>query len=155
MKKFFVMAVVAMICATGFSKTIDEVFNAFPKADNVKLIDVPELRDIIATKVNSNDEGKELAEKTKNIEAVTILTIENANVAQKEIARKLMAGGIEGMEELLNVEEKGEEVTIFAAKHDEKIHQMLIFALEKDEVGIILIKGDLDLNDIQKVGLFN
>ena len=36
MKKFLLLALVAMISATGFSKTIDEVFNAFPKADNVQ-----------------------------------------------------------------------------------------------------------------------
>ena len=36
MKKLLVLALVAMISATGFSKTLDEVFNAFPKADNVQ-----------------------------------------------------------------------------------------------------------------------
>ena len=115
MKKLLISAVVTMTCITGFSKTIDGVFNSFSKDSNAQLVSVPNLKDAVLTQKNGKD-IKELVEKTKNIEMVQLLTVDKATDKQIKRARKIAANGVDGMEQLVRVNEKGEEVTIFADK---------------------------------------
>lgn len=151
MKKILLLSIMMVaMCGTATARSVDDVFNAFSKDSNAELISVPNLKEVTQA---SGD--KEIAAATSNIEMVKVLTVENATEKQLQRARKLIAKGVKGMEELLNVNEKDEDMTILAARDGEKIVQMLIFALEKDEVDIILLKGDLNMDDIKKVGLFN
>ena len=64
MKKFLVLALVAMISATGFSKTIDEVFNSFPKADNVQEVTLDKAMMSMAMAAGANQ-----AKQIKDIDA--------------------------------------------------------------------------------------
>ena len=73
MKKFLVLALVTMISATGFSKTIDEVFNAFPEADNVQQINLDKAMLAMAWSA-----GSEKAKQMKDIDAMRVIAIEDA-----------------------------------------------------------------------------
>lgn len=70
MKKFLLLALVAMISATGFSKTIDEVFNAFPKADNVQEMTIDKAMLAMA---GVGDKAAAM----KDVDAMRVIAIEN------------------------------------------------------------------------------
>lgn len=156
MKKILLLAIVALSFATGLGKTVDEVFSAFPTADNVQLIDMPYMKEIIRSKLEAelkSENGKQIS-----IEDMRLLLIEDATESQKDIARHLLNDGIDGMEEFMNVDEDGDlDVTIFFQKEGDHICQMLIFTFDNDddEVGIVYLKGAMQPNDIGKIGMFN
>lgn len=145
MKKFLVLALVAMISATGFGKTIDEVFNAFPKADNVQEMTLDK-----AMLAMARNAGGEKANQLKDIAAMRILAIEDATAEQVKIAKDLMNEGVDGFDVLVDADENGEHALILTQGDEKLISKMLIFAVEEDEVAVVLIEGKINPNDANK-----
>ncbi len=139
MKKFLVLALVAMISATGFSKTIDEVFNSFPKADNVQEVTLDKAMMSMAMAAGANQ-----AKQMKDIDAMRVIAIENATPEQVKIAKDLMNEGVDGFDVMVDADEEGEHALILTQGDEKLISKMLIFAVEKDEVAIVLIEGKID-----------
>ena len=155
MKKILVLAIVALSFATGFCKSVDDVFNAFPKADNVQLVDVPGLLEMIQSKMDAQSKDKN-GPKSK-IEGVKILIIEHATDQQKDIARQILDEGVDDMEEMVTVNDDNEDVTILTQQQGDHIAQMLIiiFDNEENEVGVVHLKGVLQSDDMGNVISFN
>jgi hypothetical protein len=155
MKKILVLAVVALSFATGLCRSIDDVFIAFPKADNVQLVEMPGLLDMIQSKFDAK--SKEKNSPKSIIESVNILIIEDATDQQKDIARQILDEGVDDMEEMVSVNDNGEDVTILTQQQGDHIAQMLIFVFEneKNEVGVVHLKGVLQIEDIETMGMFN
>ncbi len=145
MKKFLVLALVAMISATGFGKTIDEVFNAFPKADNVQEMTLDK-----AMLAMARNAGGEKAKQLKDIAAMRIIAIEDATAEQVKIAKDLMNEGVDGFDVLVDADENGEHALILTQGDEKLISKMLIFAVEEDEVAVVLIEGKINPNDANK-----
>lgn len=146
MKKFFVLALVAMISATGFSRTIDEVFNAFPKADNVKDMTISKSMLDMAKAM-----GGEQAELMEDIDAMRVYAIEKPSSEQLEIVKMIEDEGIDGFDVLIDADEDGEHALIYTQGDGKLIYKMLIIASDKDEVAIVLIEGRIDPNDAEKM----
>lgn len=139
MKKFLVLALVAMISATGFSKTIDEVFNAFPKADNVQEMTLDK-----AMLAMARSAGGEQAKQLKDIDVMRVIAIEKATAEQVKIANDLMNEGVDGFDILVDADENGEHALILTQGDEKVISKMLIIAIAKEEVAVVLIKGNID-----------
>ena len=155
MKKFLVLAVVALSFATGLCRSIDDVFNAFPEADNVQLVNMPGLLDMIQSKFDAKSKEKNGAKSI--IESVKILIIEDATDQQKGIARQILDEGVDDLEEMVAVNDGEEDVTILSQQQGDHIAQMLIivFDNEENEVGVVHLKGVLRADDLGNMGLFN
>lgn len=146
MRKLFVLALVAMISATGFSRTIDEVFNAFPKADNVKDMTISKSMLDMAKAM-----GGEQAELMEDIDAMRVYAIEKPSSEQLEIVKMIEDEGIDGFDVLIDADEDGEHALIYTQGDGKLIYKMLIIASDKDEVAIVLIEGRIDPNDAEKM----
>lgn len=155
MKKFLVLAVVALSFATGLCRSIDDVFNAFPEADNVQLVNMPGLLDMIQSKLDAK--SKEKNGEKSIIESVKILIIEDATDQQKGIARQILDEGVDDLEEMVAVNDGEEDVTILSQQQGDHIAQMLIivFDNEENEVGVVHLKGVLRADDLENMGMFN
>ena len=155
MKKFLVLAVVALSFATGLCRSIDDVFNAFPEADNVQLVNMPGLLDMIQSKFDAK--SKEKNGPKSIIESVKILIIEDATDQQKGIARQILDEGVDDLEEMVAVNDGEEDVTILSQQQGDHIAQMLIivFDNEENEVGVVHLKGVLRADDLENMGMFN
>ena len=146
MKKFLVLALVAMISATGFSKTLDEVFNSFPKADNVQEVTLDKAMMSMAMAA-----GGEQANQMKGIDVMRVIAIENATAEQVKIAKNLMDEGVDGFDVMVDADENGEHALILAQGDDKLISKMLIIATAKEEVAVVLIQGKIDPNNATKM----
>ena len=155
MKKFLVLAIVALSFATGFCRSVDDVFNAFPKADNVQLVNMPGMLDMIQSKFDAR--SKEKNGPKSIIESVKILIIEDATDQQKGIARQILDEGVDDLEEMVAVNDGEEDVTILSQQQGDHIAQMLIivFDNEENEVGVVHLKGVLRADDLENMGMFN
>lgn len=139
MKKFLVLALVAMISATGFSKTLDEVFNAFPQAENVREITLDK-----AMLMMARNAGGDRAKDMKNIDVMRVIAIEDATAEQVKIAQELMNEGVDGFDVMVDANENDEQALILTQGGDKLINKMLIMAITKEEVAIVLIEGKID-----------
>ena len=146
MKKFLVLALVAMISATGFSKTLDEVFNSFPKADNVQEVTLDQ-----AMLAMAKSSGGEQAKQMKNIDVMRVIAIEDATAEQVKIAKELMNEGVDGFDVMVDADENGEHALILSQGDEKVISKMLIIATSKEEVAVVLIQGKIDPNNATKM----
>ena len=144
MKKFLLLALVAMISATGFSKTIDEVFNAFPKADNVQEMTIDKAMLAMA---GVGDKAAAM----KDVDAMRVIAIENPTSDQVAIAQEIMKEGVEGFDVMVDASEKGEDALILTQGDDKVITKMLIIAHAKGEVAVALIEGKINPDDAAQI----
>ncbi len=144
MKKFLLLALVAMISATGFSKTIDEVFNAFPKADNVQEMTIDKAMLAMA---GVGDKAAAM----KDVDAMRVIAIEDATSEQVAIAQEIMKEGVEGFDVMVDASEKGEDALILTQGDDKVITKMLIIAHAKGEVAVVLIEGKINPDDAAQI----
>lgn len=146
MKKLLVLALVAMIGATAFSKTIDEVFKAFPKADNVQEITLDESMLTMAKSMGADKSGV-----IDDITAMRIISIDEPSSDQLAIAKDIMTDGVDGFDVMVDASEEGKDVLILTQGDDKVISKMLIIAAEKDdEVAIVLLEGKINPKDTDK-----
>lgn len=129
-----------MISATGFSKTIDEVFNAFPKADNVQEMTIDKAMLAMA---GVGDKAAAM----KDVDAMRVIAIENPTSDQVAIAQEIMKEGVEGFDVMVDASEKGEDALILTQGDDKVITKMLIIAHAKGEVAVVLIEGKINPDD--------
>ena len=148
MKKLLVLALVAMVSATGFGKTIDEVFNAFPKADNVQEMTMDKEMLAIAMSMGAD---QSMSKSLKDIDAIRIVSIENPTAEQLLIAKELMKDGVDGFDEMVDVSEEGEDVLVLTQGDGKMINKLLVISVEEDEVGIALIEGKIDVENADKI----
>ena len=144
MKKFLLLALVAMISATGFSKTIDEVFNAFPKADNVQEMTIDKAMLAMA---GVGDKAAAM----KDVDAMRVIAIENPTSDQVAIAQEIMKEGVDGFDVMVDASEKGEDALILTQGDDKVITKMLIIAHAKGEVAVMLIEGKINPDDAAQI----
>lgn len=142
MKKFLFLALVAMISATGFSKTIDQVFKSFPKAANVQEMALDKGMLAMAKSM-----GGEEAKALKDIDEMRLLNIENPSAEQVAIAEELMKGEVDGFDVVVDTNENGDKVKVFT-QGDKK---MLVIALEKKTLAIVFMDGKINPNEMDKL----
>lgn len=133
-----------MISATGFSKTIDEVFNAFPKTDNVQEMTIDKAMLAMA---GVGDKAAAM----KDVDAMRVIAIENPTSDQVAIAQEIMKEGVEGFDVMVDASEKGEDALILTQGDDKVITKMLIIAHAKGEVAVVLIEGKINPDDAAQI----
>ena len=142
MKKLFVLALVAIIGATAFGKTIDEVFNAFPKADNVQEMTIDKAM---------LDMANAMGKPTKDVDAMRVISIEKPTSDQLATLKAIMDEGVEGFDVMVDADEEGEHALILTQGDDKVIHKMLIIASAEDEAAVVLIEGKIDPSNADKM----
>ncbi len=133
-----------MISATGFSKTIDEVFNAFPKADNVQEMTIDKAMLAMA---GVGDKAAAM----KDVDAMRVIAIENPTSDQVAIAQEIMKEGVDGFDVMVDASEHGEDALILTQGDDKVITKMLIIAHAKGEVAVVLIEGKINPDDAAQI----
>ena len=133
-----------MISATGFSKTIDEVFNAFPKADNVQEMTIDKSMLAMA---GVGDKAAAM----KDVDAMRVIAIENPTSEQVAIAQEIMKEGVDGFDVMVDASEHGEDALILTQGDDKVITKMLIIAHAKGEVAVVLIEGKINPDDAAQI----
>ncbi len=141
MKKFIAIAIMAFSMVTAQAITVDDVFNAFPDADNVEKVNLD--KEMLAMMGNNKLSG------IKDISAVRVINIKEPTSEQQAIAKRFLDADIDGMESLLDVYENGENVTIYTrSKGDVADRLLIVVASGAKEAVLVLVDGKIIINDI-------
>lgn len=144
MKKFIAIAIMAFSMVTAQAITVDDVFNAFPDADNVEKVNLD--KEMLAMMGNNKLSG------IKDISAVRVINIKEPTSEQQAIAKRFLDADIDGMESLLDVYENGENVTIYTrSKGDVADRLLIVVASGAKEAVLVQVDGKININDINKL----
>ncbi len=144
MKKFIAIAIMAFSMVTAQAITVDDVFNAFPDADNVEKVNLD--KEMLAMMGNNKLSG------IKDISAVRVINIKEPTSEQQAIAKRFLDADIDGMESLLDVYENEENVTIYTrTKGDVADRLLIVVASGAKEAVLVLVDGKININDINKL----
>lgn len=144
MKKFIAIAITAFSMVTAQAITVDDVFNAFPDADNVEKVNLD--KEMLAMMGNNKLSG------IKDISSVRVINIKEPTSEQQAIAKRFLDADIDGMESLLDVYENGENVTIYTrSKGDVADRLLIVVASGAKEAVLVLVDGKININDINKL----
>lgn len=144
MKKFIAIAIMAFSMATAQAITVDDVFNAFPDADNVEKVNLD--KKMLAMMGNNKLSG------IKDISAVRVINIKEPTSEQQAITKRFLDADIDGMESLLDVYENEENVTIYTrTKGDVADRLLIVVASGAKEAVLVLVDGKININDINKL----
>lgn len=144
MKKFIAIAIMAFSMVTAQAITVEDVFNAFPDADNVEKVNLD--KEMLAMMGNNKLSG------IKDISAVRVINIKEPTSEQQAIAKRFLDADIDGMESLLDVYENGENVTIYTrTKGDVADRLLIVVASGAKEAVLVLVDGKININDINKL----
>ncbi len=143
MKKILILAFMALAMATAHAITVDDVFNAFPDADNVEKVNLD--KDMLKMM-----DGK-MPGNVKDINALRVVNIKDPTAQQFSVARKFLDAEIEGMDLILDVNEHG-EVSIYASTSGDVATKLLIIVVnDRDnysEAVVVYIDGKINIGDI-------
>ena len=137
--------------ATAQAITVDEVFNAFPDADNVEKVTVDkDMLEMMNGKVMGN---------VKDINALRVINIKDPTAQQLATARQFLAAEVDGMELILDASEH-DEVSIYACTAGDVATKLLIVVVnERDhdnEAVVVYIDGKVNIGEIGNlVGMGN
>lgn len=144
MKKFIAIAIMAFSMVTAQAITVDDVFNAFPDADNVEKVNLD--KEMLAMMGNNKLSG------IKDISAVRVINIKEPTSEQQAIAKRFLDADIDGMESVLDVYENEENVTIYTRSKGDVVDRLLIVvASGAKEAVLVLVDGKININDINKL----
>lgn len=144
MKKFIAIAIMAFSMVTAQAITVDDVFNAFPDADNVEKVNLD--KEMLAMMGNNKLSG------IKDISSVRVINIKEPTSEQQAIAKRFLDADIDGMESLLDVYENEENVTIYTRSKGDVVDRLLIVvASGAKEAVLVLVDGKININDINKL----
>lgn len=141
MKKFLAIAILALSFATASAFTVDDVFNAFPDADNVEKVDID--KDMLKMKVSN------LPGELKDINGIKVINIKKPTAQQFSTARQFLDAQIDGMDLMLDANEHGENVSIYTSTTGNVANKLLIVVVnDNNEAVIVLIDGKINVSDI-------
>lgn len=143
MKKFIIMALLGLTGTTANAQK--EVFQKYQDKDGVTTVHVPKFLMRMAGRFDN--EAKKL---TDRINDVRIMSCENRNMAKKIKQDALAAYQNQGYEEMLRVNEGGEQILIYQRALKDGKSEFALLA-EDEELAIINVTGRLSIDDVRNI----
>lgn len=147
MKKVFITWIFVLLSCAG-SYAQESFFEKF--ADRKGVTSVYISKRMFGMMKNIDSGNINLANVAGKINSMQILTCENKSVADELRKETAHIKPENGYEELIRVREEGERVTIYV-KEGSKENEYVLLVDEQDEFTIILLNGQLTLEEIQGV----
>lgn len=148
MKRTYIITLLLTLC-TAWSHAQESFFDKYADMEGVTSVYISKtmLSMMPDMQVNNANIG-EIASKLDNIQ---ILSCENKEIADKLRKETAHISTRNGYEELMRVRDKGEKVNIYLKKNKDGKKEFVLLSDEPEEFTIILITGNLTLEEIQGI----
>lgn len=145
MKKVLIAWIIVLLASTGLHAQ-ENFFEKF--ADRKGVTSVYISKRMFGMMKNIDSGNVNLANVADKISGLQILSCENKTVADELRKETAHINRENGYEELIRVREEGERVTIYV-KEGKKENEYVLLVDEPDEFVIILLNGQLTLEELQ------
>ena len=145
MKKIIATLALIIVCQDIFAQNIDTLFEKFSKEQQAESVSIPPFMMSIG-KLFMSDKDLSIA---KGIWSLRILDLEDCPINVKErFSEQVNKLHLEGYEPMIQVNEDGEKVRIFALPYKDSIKELLLVCSGKDDCALIQMKGEIKKEDI-------
>ena len=148
MKKIIATLALIIVCQGIFAQNIDTLFEKFSKEQQAESVSIPPFMMSLG-KLFISDEDLSIA---KGIRSLRILDLEDCPTTVKErFSEQVNKLHLEGYEPMIQVNEDGEKVRIFALPYKDSIKELLLVCSGKDDCALIQMKGKIKKEDIAQL----
>ena len=148
MKKIIATLALIIVCQGIFAQNIDTLFEKFSKEQQAESVSIPPFMMSLG-KLFMSDEDLSIA---KGIRSLRILDLEDCPTTVKErFSEQVNKLHLEGYEPMIQVNEDGEKVRIFALPYKDSIKELLLICSGKDDCALIQMKGKIKKEDIAQL----
>ena len=148
MKKIIATLALIIVCQGIFAQNIDTLFEKFSKEQQAESVSIPPFMMSLG-KLFMSDEDLSIA---KGIHSLRILDLEDCPTTVKErFSEQVNKLHLEGYEPMIQVNEDGEKVRIFALPYKDSIKELLLVCSGKDDCALIQMKGKIKKEDIAQL----
>ena len=148
MKKIIATLALIIVCQGIFAQNIDTLFEKFSKEQQAESVSIPPFMMSLG-KLFMSDEDLSIA---KGISSLRILDLEDCPTTVKErFSEQVNKLHLEGYEPMIQVNEDGEKVRIFALPYKDSIKELLLVCSGKDDCTLIQMKGKIKKEDIAQL----
>ncbi|MBR1889730.1 MAG: DUF4252 domain-containing protein [Alloprevotella sp.] len=147
MKKIFILTAMWLVCMSGFSQTVNDLFSQYKDKEGVELIQMPKEVLRLASG-NIDDENVEAV--LENIDLITVLQIENKSLVA-DFSEKTAGLEQQGYNKIVTSQEENERVLILSRSEGDDIVELLVLSIEPDEVTLVQVLGKIKVEDVEKI----
>lgn len=135
--------------ACAAKPVIEEIFKELAAEPGATKVSINSFATWLGKMFLGNSPEEKLAKKTKSL---NILALENCDKnKQDKVIKRLDKLKADGYEEMIKVNDDGDNVVIFAKVDKEAVKRLVIVALSDEDSALIDIKGDFKLNEIDQL----
>ncbi len=125
---------------------LDKIFEKYNGQEGFTNVTINQYLFEMIAKMDTTDDGKEMAEMAKSIETIQILAMDTILPGINLYEDVMAATKKANFKELMTVKEKDNDIVFLVDDRDGKIHELLmVVGGTKEDNAIIRIKGDIDL----------
>ena len=148
MKKTIATLALIIACQGTFAQNIDTLFEKFSNEHQAESVSIPPFMMSLG-KLFMSDEDLSIV---KGIRSLRILDLEDCPSTVKErFSEQVNKLHLEGYEPMIQVNEDGEKVRIFALPYKDSIKELLLVCSGKDDCTLIQMKGKIKKEDIAQL----
>jgi hypothetical protein len=149
MKRLILIQVFLILASVGYGQAfIDDVFNKYTgKQGFTSVVLTPQLFKILSL---VDKEDKDLKMLTEKVKSLKILVSEDKRIGFTDEIRSKM--GKENYLNIMEIIDGNQKVNFYVKQNGEVITDFLLLAIDDKEEVLISISGNLNMNDLSKIG---
>lgn len=139
MKKLLLSLAMALMCSTGFAKTVNEVMDEFKGKPDVTFVDMP--KSMLQSKINEIDKP-ELKAIVQKVKALRVLTFNKASAkVNQDFAKAVGKLDLDDYRPIVSIDKDNKGVKVLSHGTDDLIDQLLVLVTSKDNSVMVQLTG--------------
>lgn len=148
MKKIIATLALIIACQATFAQNIDTLFDKFGKEYQAESISISPFMMSLG-KLFMDKDTPTIA---KRIKSMKVLDLEDCtNLVKEQFLTEVNNLSLDGYEQMMQINEDGEKVRIFALPYKDGIKELLFVCTGEDDCTLVQMKGKIPREDIARL----
>ena len=148
MKRTYIITLLLSLCSL-FTYAQDSFFDKYADMEGVTSVYISKA--MLSLMPDMKAEGVNIGKMASKLDNIQILSCEKASVIAQIKKDVSYINPKNGYQELIRINDEGEKVTIFQKQNEGKQKEFVLLCEEQNELTIIIITGNLTLQEIQSI----
>jgi hypothetical protein len=160
MKRIFLLAMLIGMSLFAKAQTLDQFVERFSKVEKAEVVNLDKNTLSMMLSMNSGTQDEETSKKMakakdmlSKLKFVNILSLEGSSEAdRKAFCEAVETLTIDGLELLVEANEEGEHVKIFANIEENRCKELVVLSASEKDPAMVHVAGDFDLDELKQQG---
>ncbi|MBQ8889198.1 MAG: DUF4252 domain-containing protein [Bacteroidaceae bacterium] len=148
MKRNYILILLFMLCSV-FAQAQHSYFDKYAEQEGVTSVYISKA--MLSMIPNMQTDDLNIGQLTSKLESVQILSCEKPEIIEQLKKETDFISTKNGYEELMRINDEGDKTTIYMKQKKDGLKEFVLLNRSKDEFTLILIVGNLTLQEIQQI----